>query len=182
MLINSLLCSSEVLYGVKLRHIQLLESCDRSLLTRLFAVPASCSYEAVFLETGILPVRFILQGQRLLYYWTLLNKNDNELVKKVFDIQKQHSVQDDFTQQILEDKNYLGIELLEQDIKAMKKDLFKKYVKEKLESKANEFLMNLKENHSKTKNLTSFSLQPYLISEKCTTKEKQLLFSLKGAP
>ena len=62
MLINSLLCSSEVLYGVKLRHIQLLESCDRSLLTRLFAVPASCSYEAVFLETGIRPVRFILQG------------------------------------------------------------------------------------------------------------------------
>ena len=44
---------------------------------------------------------------------------------------------------------------MEQYIKAMKKDLFKKYVKEKLESKANEFLMNLKENHSKTKNLTS---------------------------
>ena len=178
MLINSFFCSSEVLYGVKLRHIQLLENCDKSLLTMLFAFPASCSYEAVFLETGILPVRFILQGRRLLYYWTLLNKNDNELVNKVFDIQKQHSVQDDFTQQILEDKNYLGIERLEQDITAMKKDLFKKYVKEKLESKANEFLMNLKENHSKTKNLTNFSLQPYLISEKFTTKEKQLLFSL----
>ena len=43
MLINSMLSSSEVLYGIKLKHIEMLESCDRSLLTRLFAVPSSCS-------------------------------------------------------------------------------------------------------------------------------------------
>ena len=86
MLINSLLSSSEVFYGLKSKHIQMLESCDRSLLTRLFGVPESCSYEAVFLETGALPLRFILQGRRLLYYWTLLNKSDDELVKKVFNI------------------------------------------------------------------------------------------------
>ena len=36
MLINSLLSSSEVLYGIKPKHVQMLESCDRSLLTRLF--------------------------------------------------------------------------------------------------------------------------------------------------
>ena len=65
MLINSLLSSSEVWYGVENNHIEKLEKCDRILLTRLFSVPFSCSYEAVFLETGCLPIRFIIQGRRL---------------------------------------------------------------------------------------------------------------------
>ena len=86
MLINSILSSSEILYGVKNKHIELLERYDRNLLTRLLSVPSSCSYEAVFLETGCLPIRFILKGRRLIYYWTLLNKPNDELVKKVFDI------------------------------------------------------------------------------------------------
>ena len=107
-----------------------------------------------------------------------LHSDQFEVNVFVLNIQKQHNVHDDFTQQILEDNNYPGIELLEQNIKVMKKELFKKYVKV-LESKENEFFMNMKENHSKTKDLISFSLQPYFISDKFTTKEKQLLFSLE---
>ena len=82
MLINSLLSSSEVLYGIKNKHIEILEKCDRDLLIRLFSVPFTCSYEAVYLEIGCSPIRFILQGRRLLYYWTLLNKPEDELVKR----------------------------------------------------------------------------------------------------
>ena len=83
MLINSLLSSSETLYGINEKHIQILEKCDRDLLTRLFSVPFTCSYEAVFLESGCLPVRFILQGRRLVYYWTLLI-SDNRMVPHPF--------------------------------------------------------------------------------------------------
>ena len=104
MLINSLLSSSEVLYGIESKHIEQLEKCDRILLTRLFNVPFSCSYEAVFLETGCLPVRFILQGRRLNYFWTLLNKPNNELVKKFFEVQKHYVSNNDWILQIEEDK------------------------------------------------------------------------------
>ena len=63
MLINSLLSSSEVLYNIELKHIKMLEKCDKNLLQRIFSVPSTCSYEAMYLETGCLPVRFILQGR-----------------------------------------------------------------------------------------------------------------------
>ena len=61
----------------------------------------------------------------------------------------------------------------------MKKDVFKKFLKDKLNIKATEFLFTYKEKHSKTKNLKSFALQTYLKTAKLSTKEKKLLFSLR---
>ena len=61
----------------------------------------------------------------------------------------------------------------------MKKDSFKNGLKKKLKEKATLFLFNYREKHSKTKNLTNFKLQPYLTSDKLTTREKKLLFSLR---
>ena len=91
MLINKLLSSSETLYGITEKHIEILEKCDRELLTKLFAVPFTCSYEAVYLETGCLPIRFILKGRRLMFYWSLLNKPNEELVKRFFTVQQKFS-------------------------------------------------------------------------------------------
>ena len=179
MLINSLLSSSEVLYGIKHKHIEMLEKCDKDLLVRVFSVPSSCSYEAVYLETGCLPIRFILQGRQLLYYWTLLNKPSEELVKRFFEIQKDFSTTDDWILQIEEDKRDLEINISEQSIQIMKKEAFKKLVKQKLNEKAFEFLFKTKEGHSKTKHLKSFLFQNYLQTENISTKEKKLLFSLR---
>ena len=68
MLINSILCSSEVLYGVKLKHLEILEKCDKLFFSKLFGVPTSCANESFYLETGALPIRFILIGRRLMFY------------------------------------------------------------------------------------------------------------------
>ena len=179
MLINSLLCSSEVLYGITNAHIQILEECDKALFKQLFNVPLTCSYEAFFYETGALPIRHTLIGRRLIYYWTLLNKPEEELVRKVFNVQKKFPVKGDWIEQIELDLQQLEIELSEAEIKSMKKDAFKKLIKEKLEQNAFNFLENLKENHSKTEKLTDFKLQNYLISENLSTELKRLLFSLR---
>ena len=164
---------------VKLKHVEMLESQDRSLLTRLFGVPSTCSYEAVYMETGLLPVRFILQGRRLMYYWTLLNKSDDELVKKFFNVQKEHSVNDDWIEQIKDDITSLGINLNEQEVKVMKKTKFKNGLKKKLKENATSFLYKYKEKHTKTKHLNNYKFQSYLSSDKLTTNEKKLLFSLR---
>ena len=81
MFINSVLSNSETLYNIESKHITKLENSDKILLTKIFSVPTTTSYEAVYLETGILPIRFILQGRRLMYYWSLLHKGKDELVK-----------------------------------------------------------------------------------------------------
>ena len=175
MLVNSILCSSEVLYGLTNDHIKMLEECDKSLFIRLFNVPFTCSYEALFLETGCLPFKYILKGRRLLYYWTLLNKPEEELAKKVFNIQTQLSVKDDWVEQVKMDLNELEIELTEYQIKTLKKEAFKRILKCKLGEKAYEYLLNLKENHSKTEHLLNYKLQDYLLSENLSFKQKRLL-------
>ena len=123
-------------------------------MTRLFSVPFTCRYEAVYLETGCLPSKFILQGRRLIYYWTILNKPNNELVKRVFLVQSEHSSKDDWYLQIQEDIN---IKLTENEIKSMKKEAFKKFVKQKLKIKATEFLLNYKAKENRTKTMTKIS-------------------------
>ena len=87
--ISKILSSSETLYNIESQHIDMLEKCDRSIFTRILNVPSTCSSEALYLETGCLPIRYILKGRRLMYYWTLLHKSEKELVKRFFDWQKQ---------------------------------------------------------------------------------------------
>ena len=137
------------------------------------------SYESFFFETGALPVKHILIGHRLVYYWTLLNKPEEELVKKLFNTQKKFPVRGDWIEQVESDLHQLGIKLSEPQIKSMKVDKFKKLVKEKLEVQAFNFLEDLKGRHSKTKNLNDYKLQNYLTSDNLSTNQKKLLFSLR---
>jgi len=165
MLINSLLSSSESLYKVEKKHIEKIESCDRDLLARIFSVPRTCSYESFYLETGCLPIRFILQGRRLMYFWNILNKPEDELVKKVFLTQMKFPSKNDWILQIEEDIKSLDINLSHGSIKSMKKLAFKKLLKKKMLEKSTEFIFTMKnkENRSKSKNLNSYKLQSYLI-------------------
>ena len=179
MLVNSVLSSSEVLYGLTNDHIKMLEGCDKTLFRKLFNVPITCSYEAFYLETGCLSIKYILKGRRLMYYWTLLNKSETELAKQVFIIQNKFSVKDDWIKQVKLDLDELNIQLTENEIREMKYEAFKKVVKTKSNEKFFEYLLSLKLNHSKTQNLSSYKLQTYLESENLTYKQKQLLFSLR---
>ena len=54
MLINSILCNSEVLYGLSKTHIETLES-----------------VESYYIETNTLLIRHIIMGRRLMYYWNI---------------------------------------------------------------------------------------------------------------
>ena len=92
-------------------------------------------------------------ARRLMYYWTLLNKGDSELAKKVLETQQLLTSKNDWVLQLQNDLKECRIELSEAEIKSMKKDAFKKLIKEKLEQNAFDFLENLKKNHTKTEKL-----------------------------
>ena len=91
-------------------------------------------------------------------------------------MQKQFSSKDDWITQIVDDKKELDIGLSENEIKCMKKYKFKKLIKKKLYEKAREYLFKLKDKHSKTENLTSYSFQKYLSSQELSIQEKSCCF------
>ena len=178
--INGMLCSSEALYGITNIHVTQLEGVDTMLFKSVFQTPRSTPIAAYFLETGAIPIRFILKGRRLMYLWTILQKDDEDLVSKVFKAQKLFPVKDDFINQIKEDKEDIGLNLEDEDIKLMKKSKFKTLVKEKIRGAAHCYLIEKKESLSKLKNLSSeFNLKEYLLTDKLSTSEKQLLFKLR---
>ena len=72
MLVNSIMCNSEVLYGVSQTHIDTLESVDKYFWRKVFGAPISTPIESFFIETNTIPIRYILMGRRLMYYWNLM--------------------------------------------------------------------------------------------------------------
>ena len=176
-----MLCSSEVLYGITNAHIEKLEQVDRIFFRKLFKVPNSTAIEAFYLETSSIPIRHILMGRRLLYLWNILNRNESELVRRVFDSQKALSVRNDWAIQVKRDLEECEISLTELEISKMKRLAFKKLVTEKIQHLAAKYLISLKHQHSKSDNLKySTSMQPYLKSETLKIEEKKLMFRLRN--
>ena len=120
-------------------------------------------------------------ARRLLFFWTILNKPDNELIKQVYKAQKLRPVKNDWCQTVAEDMKLLEIDLSDSEISNMKKQTFKTLVSRRVRECAGIYLNKLKEKHSKSKGLkNSGSIQKYLASNQLSTDEKQLLFSLRS--
>ena len=83
-LVNGMLCSVEALYGLKNSHLEQLEQVDKFLMRKIFSCVITTPVEAFYLETGALPLRFVITARRLLFFWTILHKPEHELVKQTF--------------------------------------------------------------------------------------------------
>ena len=180
-LMSSMLCSTEVLLGLTKNHIEKLEQVDRIFFRRLFDVPRCTAIESFYLETAAIPVRFLLVKRRLLYYWSILTKSDEELVKKVFKAQKSFPVKNDWIFQIKDDLEICKIELSENEIANMKQITFKKLVNQKIQELSLSYLITLKNKHSKSEHLrASYDMQPYLRNNNISIEEKKLMFRIKN--
>ena len=117
-----------------------------------------------------------------MFYWTILQKSDNELVKMFFSAQKKFpGKKKDWIRQVAEDLEYLDIKNTEEEIMTMKKQTFKSLVNEKIKVKAFEYLAGLHMKHSKFRYLCQEQgMQEYLTSNELSTREKQLLFRLRS--
>ena len=180
-LISSMLCSSEALYGINKSHIEKLEQVDRIFFRKLFQVPNGTAIEAFYLETSSMPIRHILIGRRLLYLWDILSKSKSELIRKVYDSQKVLFVKNDWAIQVQQDLEECKINLSESEISKMSRSAFKKLVKEKVQNIAAKYLISLKLQHSKSEHLIySTDVQPYLRNESLKIEEKKLMFRLRN--
>ena len=133
------------------------------------------------METSSIPVRFLLIKRRLLYFWNILAKSDDELVKKVLNAQKAFPVKNDWIHQVRNDLELCEIELSDDEISNLKKVTFKKFVEEKIQQLSFSYLVSLKDKHSKSEHLKpSTDMQHYLKNVNLTIEEKKLLFRLRN--
>ena len=142
MLINSMLCSIEALHGLHNIHIDKLEKVDKYLMRQILNASNSTPIEALYLETGAMPIRFLIVSRRLMFYWSILSKTEVELVRKVYNAQKISPIKNDWYLQVKEDLENCCIFLSETEISNMKRHKFKSLVKEKVRDKQGTTLSN----------------------------------------
>ena len=87
MLLNGTLFNSEAWQGISQAEIDMLEKVDEDLMRGLLQAHSKIPTEALFLETGTIPIRYILKSRRLSYLHTILSKDSEELIKDVYEAQ-----------------------------------------------------------------------------------------------
>ena len=180
-LISKLVASSEIWYDVSKQEYKKLESIDEMFYRRLFNVQISTPKESLYIETGKLPIKFIIKTRRVMYWWHVVNSNKCEVLYKCYLAQKTNPSKGDWVEQLQRDKIELDLDLNDEQILAYTNEEFKRIVKSKAEKCATKYLMEQKISHSKSKDLSFNGFKPaeYLLTKNLTTEEVRTLFQLR---
>ena len=80
-LINGMLTSIDILYGLRNKEIEELEEVDKLLIRSILNAPMSSCIESLYLELGLTPIRIILKSKRIAYYHYLVYLKKNEMLQ-----------------------------------------------------------------------------------------------------
>ena len=131
MLVNGILYNSEAWHGVNGKDLILLEKVDEALLRGILSAHPKIPVEALYLETKSIPIRFVVASRRILYLHTILQKSDSEMVKRVYEAQKEDPSPGDFIELVRQDCEAIKLGLSDQEISSVTKHKFKNIVKSK---------------------------------------------------
>ena len=115
-----------------------------------------------------------------MFLWSLLNKSEEELVKRVFLAQCEFDLEESWVSNVKDELRSCRIYLTFDEISSLSKHQFKKIVKSRVFQKAKEYLFEIQQNHSKTRNLViGDKIKKYLLSFDISLKMKQTIFKLQ---
>ena len=181
MLVNGMLTNCEVWYNLTTIQIEVLEGIDMMLLRKVLNAHSKTPKEAFYLEAGLIPFRFIIAKRRFMFLWNILKRDDQDMVKNSYKVQKLNPVKGDWTISIEQDKEYYGITHTDEELANMSQGQLKDYINRKVNIKALEYLNSTAISHSKSQRLTKSEVksEDYLTSNKFSRSEAELLFALR---
>ena len=188
LLLSSLISNSESWVGLTKKQVTDLESVDEELFRNIFSIDQSKAHsktplELFYLETGSIPIRYILMSRRLNFLWYLIHQKEESLLSNFFLAQCEDPIKGDWVSQVKEDMKVLNIELTFESIKTYSKDSFKLLVKNQIRKAAFAGLKEIQESHSKSKKIdySELKMQEYLLPDNgMTNKEKSFAFSARA--
>ena len=163
-------------------NIQYLEQIDEMWYRKMFSLAKSAPKEGMYIESGKMPIRFIIMTRRLPCFHNILHKNEDELLNRFLFAQQVWTGKKDWICQVRKNMTEIGSNLTDQEIEKMSYEEFKNKVKLKVRLFAIKYLKKLQHSHSKTKELVleDFSPASYLMSPFLNKEEVQLLYKLRN--
>ena len=153
MLINSVLTSSQSWYNMTNKQLESLESVDILYMRKIFNSHSKTARENYFLETGKLKMRYVISKKRLMYLHHILTRDKSELIYKVYKSQSVKITKGDWYGMIQSEKQRYNIQLSDEQISMMNKQLFKRILDQNVEKVAFNEYMKCKK--SKCQNIIS---------------------------
>ena len=113
-----------------------------------------------------MPIRFIVMMRRLMYYWHVLHKDEDELLHRFMSAQQIWTGRTDWITQVRKNMTDIELNLTDEQISKMSSDEYKRQVKGKIQIFAINHIKKLQHSHSKTRELVldGFSPAKYLVS------------------
>ena len=182
MLVSKLVYNSEVWYNVSDEQLSKLELIDEMWYRKLFNLPTSSPKEGMYIESGKMPIRFIVMMRRLMYYWHVLHKDEDELLHRFMSAQKIWTGRTDWITQVRKNMTDIELNLTDEQISKMSSDEYKRQIKSKIQIFAIKYIKKLQHSHSKTRELVldGFSPAKYLVSPFLSKEQVQLLYKLRN--
>ena len=87
-IINGIMSCTEVMHGITNQQVQKLQNVDEIYIRKLLGAPVTTAKEALFIETGKIPLDIILKTRRLMYWWNVVNQDSNSMLFKTYISQK----------------------------------------------------------------------------------------------
>ena len=134
--VNGLLTNMEASYGLKDEEIEEIEKCDEQLLRIILECPSKTPKEMLYLELGIIPIRYIIMSRRMMFYHYILNEDKNSLIHKFYKIQFDKAARNDWCLTVKENLETLRINNTEEQIKKLSEESFKILVNSAIKKEA----------------------------------------------
>jgi hypothetical protein len=177
-LLNGILTNADVWYSLQKNEIAELEEVDRMLLRRILGAPDSTCVESLYLELGVIPIHIILKSRRIKYLHYLATQPEGSMLYKVFISQWKYPVKGDWTEEVKTNMKDFEIDMSLDELKLKSTDSFKRIVKIKTKEFTMNYLLQLKDGHTKMDNLNygELSLQSYLKDSRIPVAEARNLY------
>ena len=140
---NGVLYNSEVWHSLTNEDIYKLEVIDHQLMRAIFDAHSKTPIEFLYLETSEKPLNYIISSRILMYLHHINQKDDNELVKKVFTAQQENPTKGDFSELVKKDIEMLGTNYDKNKLWTYSKAKFKAFIKKHINEASFKYLKSL---------------------------------------
>ena len=170
-----------VKFGIHIQHIEELNVIDHMILKTILGAQSKVPTETLYLETGALSIKHVISVRRMLYLKHILNKHENEVVRKVYTAMKSNPLRGDWYKLVEADFKNIGMELNEKLIEEANITVFKTHIKKNVWSVFYNELEEKNLKHTKVQTIKYDGVrrpQSYLTSPNFDNEMSSLLFNL----
>ena len=111
--INAFFLNSEAWHNVLKKDMDPIISLDKYLLRQIVGAHSKVAIEYLYLETATIPPDYILASRRVNYLHNIISRSDSELVKCVFNVQKENPSKGDWCDMVKQDMALINLSMSE---------------------------------------------------------------------